>query len=135
MAGLTDEKENRMMEMFITSVRPTEILWGKILGLGALGLTQMLIWAVVGVIYALTRGSVDVVKLLSSLQLTPGYFLLFAAYFVLGYLSIASIMFGIGASVNAEQESRQFGGDPCLVSALAPGRSFTLFILPNRPPS
>ena len=133
MAGLTDEKENRMMEMFITSVRPTEILWGKILGLGALGLTQMLIWAVAGAIYALTRGSVDVVKLLSSLQLTPGYFLLLAAYFVLGYLSIASIMFGIGASVNAEQESRQLGGLLSLLTLLPLMLSFSYFVDPNGP--
>src|SRR5262249_41781192 len=73
MSGLADEKENRMMELFITSVRPTEILWGKILGLGALGLTQMLVWGIIGLSFLGTRGNIDLRQTLANLEITPGY--------------------------------------------------------------
>src|SRR5262249_9347971 len=109
MSGLVEEKENRMMELFITSSRASEMLYGKILGLGALGLTQVTIWGAITVAAALVRG-VDVGKFLLNLQLTPQYVLLILAYFILGYLCIGGLLFGVGASVNADQESRQLGG-------------------------
>src|SRR5260221_14698885 len=73
MSGLADEKENRMMELFITSARPTEILWGKILGLGALGLTQMLVWGIIGVGFLGTRVNIDLGQTLANLEITPAY--------------------------------------------------------------
>jgi ABC-2 type transport system permease protein len=118
MSGLVEEKENRMMELFITSTRLSEILWGKILGLGALGLAQILIWILITLIFMTLRGGIDLGKSLANLQLTPGYVLLLLAYFFLGYLLYGSIMFGIGASVNAEQESRQLGGLVTIISVL-----------------
>jgi len=118
MSGLVEEKENRMMEMFITSSRLSEILWGKILGLGALGLAQIVIWLLISLSFGILRGSVDIGKTLANLQLTPGYVALLLVYFFLGYLAYGSLMFGIGASVNAEQESRQLGGLVTMISVL-----------------
>ena len=118
MSGLVEEKENRMMELFITSTRLSEILWGKILGLGALGLAQILIWILITLVFMTLRGGIDLGKSLANLQLTPGYVLILLAYFFLGYLVYGSIMFGIGASVNAEQESRQLGGLVTIISVL-----------------
>lgn len=109
MSGMVEEKENRMMELFVTSTRPSEMLWGKLLGLGALGLTQIIVWALFGVIFASTRGT-DIGQSLANLQLTPGFLLLALAYFLLGYLLFGSVMSGIGALVNAEQEGRQLSG-------------------------
>ncbi|MEP7284788.1 MAG: ABC transporter permease [Chloroflexota bacterium] len=131
MSGLVEEKENRMVEVFITSVRPTEILWGKILGLGTLGLTQVLIWSVIVLIFGGLRGGFNVGQILSSLQLTPGYLLLLLAFFLLGYLVNSAIMFGVGASVNAEQESRQLGSFLSIISLLPFILSFSFIIDPN----
>ncbi len=130
MSGLVEEKENRMMELFITSSRASEMLWGKILGLGALGLTQVSIWGFIAVAAAIVRG-VDVGKFLVNLQLTPPYLLMILVYFVLGYLSIGGLLFGVGASVNADQESRQLGGLITMLSVLPFIFSFTYFTDPN----
>jgi ABC-2 type transport system permease protein len=107
MYGLSEEKENRMMELFITSSRPSEMLWGKMLGAGALGLSQIVIWAAFGIGYALLNRTLDVGQALATLQITPGYLVMVLTYTVLGYLLFGSLMAGIAATTNAETESRQ----------------------------
>jgi ABC-2 type transport system permease protein len=116
MSSLVEEKENRMMELFITSSRPVEMLWGKLLGLGSLGLTMFLIWGGLGLAYAASQGTVDIAATLASLQITPDLAVILVAYFLIGFLLYGAIMAGIGASVNAEQEGRQTAG---LISLLA----------------
>lgn len=132
MSGLVEEKENRMMELFITSARPVEMLAGKILGLGALGVTQVSIWVIITVVAATASGA-NIGKFLVSLQLTPGYIVLMFVYFILGYLCIGGLLFGVGASVNAEQESRQVGGLVTMVSVIPFIFAFTYFSDPNGP--
>ncbi len=107
MSGMAEEKENRMMELFVTSARPSEMLCGKLLGLGALGITQLLVWAVIGLAFAALRGT-DLTQTLASLQITTDMLILTVAYFVLGYLLFGAVMSGVGAIVSAEQEGRQF---------------------------
>ncbi len=117
MSGMVDEKENRMMELFVTSTSPGEMLWGKLLGLGALGLTQILVWAAFGVAYAGSRG-INLGQALNSLQLTPGLIAMMLVYFVLGYFLFGSVMAGVGASVNAEQEGRQLSSILSMVAVV-----------------
>jgi ABC-2 type transport system permease protein len=107
MSGLSEEKENRMMELFVTSSRPSEMLWGKMLGSGALGLSQIGIWAIFGIGYALLNRTLDIGRLLATMQITPGYLAMVLAYTTLGYLLFGSLMAGIAATTNAEAESRQ----------------------------
>ncbi len=116
MSGVVEEKENRMMELLATSSRPSEMLWGKIIGLGGLGLTQILIWGVMGLGYAALQGTANIGSTLANLQITPGSLLMLVAYFLLGYLLYGAIMAGIGSTVNAEQESRQIAS---IISMLA----------------
>ncbi len=52
MSGVVEEKENRLMEILATSVRPIELLWGKLLGLAALAITQVALWAAGGLLMA-----------------------------------------------------------------------------------
>jgi ABC-2 type transport system permease protein len=118
MSGLVEEKENRMLEMFVTSARTSEILWGKLLGLGALGMTQLIVWAIIAVVFFTAQRDINLAQLLSSLEITPGYLLLLLALFVLGYLVNGALMFSIGALANAEQESRQIGGFLSLFSVM-----------------
>ena len=44
MRGVMEEKTNRIAEVMVSSVRPFELMWGKITGIGAVGLTQFLLW-------------------------------------------------------------------------------------------
>ena len=55
MSGVVEEKTNRIMEILITSVTPFQLLFGKIIGLGLLGLTQLVIWLIAGYV-TLTLG-------------------------------------------------------------------------------
>ncbi len=130
MSGMAEEKENRMMELFVTSTRPSEMLWGKLLGLGALGLTQIVVWGVVGLAYGSTQGT-NAGQLLSNLQITPGFLAMAVAYFVLGYFLFGAVMAGIGAIVNAEQEGRQMAGILSLVGVLPFVMSFSYLTDPN----
>lgn len=96
--GVVEEKESRVIEILLSSVTPVELLTGKILGLGALGLLQISIWisiGTIGTIYALPF----VIK--------PVMLVLALVYFMLGFLMYASIMAGIGAVSGSMQESQQ----------------------------
>ncbi len=99
--GVAEEKENRIIEILLSSVTPSEILTGKILGLGAVGLLQIGIWlaaVVFGSDYALP------------VKIEPNTLFLTLIYFVLGFLFFASMMAGIGAVTGSLQESQQVAG-------------------------
>ncbi|MCA9915557.1 MAG: ABC transporter permease, partial [Anaerolineae bacterium] len=105
MNGIVEEKTNRVMEILVTSVTPTQLLTGKIIGLGLLGLTQMVIWGVAGGV-AIALG--QSLPFLSGVTFPTDLALLALVYFVLSYFLIASLMAGVGVVANSEQESRQF---------------------------
>ncbi len=132
MSGMVEEKENRIMELLVTSSRPGELLWGKLLGLGALGLSQIIIWGVFGLIIGSTRG-ISLGQVLANLQITPGFLILLVCYFILGYLLFGAVMAGIGASVNAEQEGRQISGMLSMVGIIPFWLIFTYITDPNGP--
>lgn len=104
MSSVVEEKGNRIMEILITSVTPMQLLVGKIIGLGALGLLQLGIWMIGGAV-ALQLGQNT--ELLSGVYIPPDMLLLGLIYFLLTYFLIASLMAGIGATAGGEQESRQ----------------------------
>ncbi len=107
MSGVVEEKTSRIMEILITSITPFQLLMGKIIGLGVLGLTQLVIWIIGGLITArLAQGS----DFLSSVVIPPDLLIVGLVYFLLGYFMMSSVMAGIGAVVGSEQESRQFSG-------------------------
>jgi len=112
MSGLVDEKSNRMMEMLVTSITPMQLLSGKILGLGALGLTQLAVWiGGAGIVFVLGRD----LPVLENAAFPLELLLVAIVYFVLGYFLTAAAMAGIGAVVGSEQESRQYAGIISLV--------------------
>lgn len=124
MSGVVEEKTNRIMEILITSVTPMQILAGKLLGLGALGLTQLVVWAVVAVV---GLNFSEQIPFLQGIVIPPDLIVFGLIYFLLGYFFMASIMAGIGAVVGSEQESRQYAGIISLVLA-APFFAITSFI-------
>ncbi|MBN1284378.1 MAG: ABC transporter permease [Anaerolineae bacterium] len=116
MQSVVTEKENRIMEILVTSCSPEQLMSGKVLGLGALGLTQVLIWAIVGVIFIVAAGESS--PFISAIRLPPVFIVIMLAYFVLGYMLQGSVMAGVGAAVTAEQEGRQFASLFSLLSVL-----------------
>ncbi len=106
MSGVVEEKENRMMEILTTSCTVYDLLWGKMLGLGAIGLTQVLVWTVFGSILAAIQTDVGDFISASGYGLTQlGQFL---GLYVLAYLLFAGFATSVGAIFTAEQEARQF---------------------------
>jgi ABC-2 type transport system permease protein len=107
MSGVVEEKTSRIMEILVTSVTPFQLLFGKIIGLGLLGLTQLVIWMAAGfVTLALGRNT----TFLTGITIPPDLLVVGVVYFLLGYFLLASAMAGIGVVLGSEQESRQYAG-------------------------
>lgn len=105
--GLAQEKESRVMEILLSSLRPHELLAGKLLGLSALTLIQYILWVVLaGFVLSLTGR--DVSSLLSGISLSATE-LLWAIPFALGgFLLYAALMAGMGALSPDMESSRSW---------------------------
>lgn len=103
--SLTQEKGNRVMEILLVSLRPRQLLNGKLLGLGALTLVQYLIWAVIGLL-ALAVTDRGVSRLLSGISLSANELLVVVPYALGGFTLYAGIMAGIGALAPDMEGSR-----------------------------
>ena len=95
--GVVEEKSSRVVELLLATMRPWQLLAGKIIGLGLLGLAQMLVIAVIGVAGALAFDVVDLPGRLIGTVLTV------LAWFVVGYAFYASV-FAAAASLVSRQE-------------------------------
>jgi len=113
MRGVIEEKSNRVVEVILSSLRPFELMMGKILGIAAVGLTQYGIWALFGVLASsyggsIARGLVPAGAGGFKVPTIPAYiFLYFVVFFLLGYFLYATIYAAVGAMVNSEKEAQQ----------------------------
>jgi ABC-2 type transport system permease protein len=108
MRGILEEKSNRIMEVLLGSLSPDQLMTGKILGIGLVGLTQM-------AIYAATAGVVRLYMAASPLAgdwsgaldaVSPLKMFYFLIYFLLGYFLYTSLFAAVGAVCNSEQEAQ-----------------------------
>ena len=104
--GLGEEKENRIMEVLLSSVSPRQLITGKVLGLGSAGLIQIVIW-LVSARFIAGMASSTIGGMLSSLQVTTEFLVISLIYFVLGYFLFAIIMAGAGSIGATARESQQ----------------------------
>ncbi len=96
--GMAEEKENRVLEMVLSSIKPDQLMLGKLMGLGAAGLLQMTIWTVmsfVGVLYSAIQFAIS-----------PAAFAFCFTYFLLGYVLFGSLMLGFGSLGTNLRESQ-----------------------------
>jgi ABC-2 type transport system permease protein len=105
MRSVLEEKNTRILEVLLSSTTSTELMAGKLLGVGAVGLTQMVIWIVMAGVVALP--SLAMYPSLGTVQLSPLVLAAFVAFFLLGYLLYSAIYAAIGAIVTTEQEGQQ----------------------------
>ena len=129
MNGVVEEKENRLMEILATSLRPLDLLWGKLLGLGALSLTQVVLWLGAGLI--IMQVNDDAREFISGVTFRAGDLVLIAVLFLINFMLYAAIMLGIGASVTAEAEGRQFAGIFTFITVTPMMLLVTFFENPN----
>ena len=105
MRAILEEKTSRVMEVMLATARPMEMMAGKILGVGAVGLTQIAIWALAGGLYA----SFSLVAVGATIKgvLSVKLLIFFGVFFLLGYILYSTLCAAIGAMVNSEQEAQQ----------------------------
>lgn len=104
--GLGEEKENRIIEILLSSVSARQLLTGKVLGLGAAGLLQILVWLLsIGVLVEMASTSIG--GFLSTLQIPGNFLVLGTVYFILGYLLFAILMAGVGSISPTAREGQQ----------------------------
>ena len=96
--SILEEKSNRIVEVLVSSVSSTDLMAGKVLGLSALGFTQISFWTLIGAAASLQFG----ISLISL-----DHALLLIVYFVLGYLFYAAVFIAAGSPLNTEQEAQQ----------------------------
>ncbi|HEC36133.1 MAG TPA: ABC transporter permease, partial [Anaerolineae bacterium] len=103
--SVAKEKENRLVEILLVSLQPREMMLGKVVGLGAVALLQMAMWAGAGLL-ALERSS-SLFEAAAGFSLPPGFLLWALLYFLLGYLLYASLMGALGALAPSMREGQQ----------------------------
>lgn len=134
MQSVMEEKANRIVELMVSSVKPFQLMIGKITGIGLVGIFQLVIWGIMlaviltvaGVVFGVsaasnpdmamaaqgiqaqdTEGATAILNSIHNLNL-PALGGLFALNFIGGYLVYASIFAAIGASINEAEDSQQF---------------------------
>jgi ABC-2 type transport system permease protein len=107
MRSVLDEKSSRIVEVMLSCVTPKELMAGKIMGVGAVGLTQMLIWTLAGAVVSVPALA-GVVGVSGGLPIPLSLIIYMPVFFVLGFLLYSASFAALGASVNSEQEAQQF---------------------------
>ena len=135
MQSVVEEKETRMVEVIISSVRPRDLLVGKVLALSVLGLLQMLLWfaAVFIVLRLLTTQALGGVIPLMGFTLTAGQVIVLVLFFILGYLYFAASYAAIGTLATNMREGPQFAAIVTLPAAVPLWATSLFAIAPNGP--
>ena len=115
--SVSEEKENRVVEVLITSVSPLALMTGKVLGLGATGLLQVGIWLVS--LAALVPRIVNAFPDIGDIALSPGLAAAIVLFFLAGYFVFAVVMAGLSAATVSAREASSLSSI-VLLPALAP---------------
>ena len=136
MRGVIEEKSNRIIEVIASSARPFELMMGKVLGIGAMGLTQLLAWSALMVAMSMAAGPVLALVLSPEIASTPGVnipegvnaadlpfdpsdlpamlgsllspalMLAFVGFFLGGYLLFSALFAAVGSAVDQESDAQ-----------------------------
>jgi ABC-2 type transport system permease protein len=104
--GVSEEKENRLIEILLSSVSARQLLSGKVIGLGAAGLMQIVVWLISAV--ALLAIASIFISLPEGLTIPIGLFIFGIIYFILGYLLFGILMATLGSIGSTARESSQW---------------------------
>jgi ABC-2 type transport system permease protein len=130
--GLGDEKENRLIEVLLSSVSTRQLIIGKVLGIGAAGLTQVLVW-VITTPFIVDFASSSIGGFFSTLQIPLNFLLLCIVYFILGYFLFAVISTAIGAISPSFREGQQIATIFTLSAVCPLWFASAIIMFPNNP--
>jgi ABC-2 type transport system permease protein len=130
--SLGEEKENRLMEILLSSVSTRQLLAGKVLGLGAAGLLQVIVW-VISLPLILRLASSSIGGFISTIQVPANFWILGILYFILGYSLFAVLAASLAAITSTVREAQGLTSLYSLFS-FAPFWFFSLIMIyPNNP--
>jgi ABC-2 type transport system permease protein len=130
MRGVIEEKTNRIVEVLASSAKPFEIMFGKVVGIGAVGLTQVLFWLILSSILMAIGGGVashylqpqdmaqmasqpgapnqnEMLLMLQNFHISPWIIIAFLYYFIAGYFIYSTLFAAVGSAVDQEQDAAQ----------------------------
>jgi len=106
MNGVIEEKTSRVVEVMVSSISPSRLLAGKLLGVGAVGLTQFLVWASFMAVLSFVGAQAAALSGVALPEIPPLVLVLFVVFFLLGYFLYGAMYAAVGASVNSQQEAQ-----------------------------
>jgi ABC-2 type transport system permease protein len=128
--SVVEEKTSRVFEVLLSTTRPESLMAGKLLGVGAAGMTQLGIWFGAAIVLSGSTLSATLGKGgLAAFGITGLQLVFFVTYFLLGFLFYSALAAGFGASVSTEQEIQQFS--MIIVMPLLVGLILMTYILAN----
>lgn len=129
MRGVIEEKANRIVEVLASSAKPFEIMFGKVVGIGAVGLTQVLFWLILSSLLMMIGGGVashfmephnmsqmsqpgapnqnEMLQMLQNIHISPWIIIAFLYYFIAGYFIYSCLFAAVGSAVDQEQDAAQ----------------------------
>lgn len=135
MQSVQEEKNTRVVEILVSSLRPTHLLWGKLLGVGAVGFTQLAVWltagAILGAYGALVAGFFRPGASFPRFPISLPVMALIAVFFVTGYFLYASLYAAIGAMVSSTEESQQVSAPINILLGFSPALLGVVIRNPN----
>ncbi|MBC7901237.1 MAG: ABC transporter permease [Saprospiraceae bacterium] len=133
MGAVVEEKETRIAEILFSSAKPFDLMFGKLVGVGLAGLTQLSIWVISAVVLiGVGMTQMDAMGIPISIpNITPLMIFYFFIFFLLGFFIYASIFALIGAMVTTVQEGGQFSFPPIMVLLVGFYFSFAVIRDPN----
>ncbi len=126
-SAVTDEKKNRVLEVLMSSVSPQQMITGKILGVGLLGLLQTALW--VGVLWMVVRLGGQPLKIPAGFELPPQLLVWSLVYFLLGYGMYGALLAGVGALAPDVKDTK--GASFLVMSPLIAVYVFVVVIITN----
>jgi ABC-2 type transport system permease protein len=106
--SIIQEKTSRIFEVMLAIARPGDMLAGKLIGVGAVGLTQIAIWLVAGAVILMTPFAAAILTGEFAVHVSLAETVLFPVYFLLGYLLYSSLFAGLAATCETEQELQMY---------------------------
>jgi ABC-2 type transport system permease protein len=110
--GVVEEKSSRVVELLLSTVRPLQLLWGKVIGIGVVGLVQLTAYGAAGLIAGTATGTLTVTGTAVSVFVST------IGWFVLGFAFFA-VLYAAGGSMVSRQEDVNSTTMPLLIVILA----------------
>lgn len=108
MQGIVEEKQSRIVEVLLSSVKPFHLMLGKLIGIGLASLTQVIAWSLsLLALSALSAGPLLAASSIKIPQISTALIVFFVVYFTLGYFLYSSLFAMVGAMVSTEADAQQ----------------------------